>query len=137
MTLEEASGEDDVEAADEDDDPSPPTQHAPRRVPVGRLSGDMKEHQLQAIVGVGKNKYPQKPYRLCAAHKKLKDTRCICGIHKVPLHKRDCFTRYHTRMKVSFYIYYYDICSRVVIIHVYTKVCIFNNTGKLIRSTGG
>jgi hypothetical protein len=39
MSLEETHEEDDVEAADEDDDPSPPTPHAPRRDPVGRLSG--------------------------------------------------------------------------------------------------
>jgi hypothetical protein len=52
MTLEETHEENKVEAADEDDDPSPPTPHAPRRSPVGRLSGDVKEHQLQAIFGV-------------------------------------------------------------------------------------
>jgi hypothetical protein len=39
MSLEETHEEDDVEATDEDDDPSPPTPHAPRRDPVGRLSG--------------------------------------------------------------------------------------------------
>jgi hypothetical protein len=64
MTLEETPEEDDVEAAGEDDDPSPPTQYAPRRDPVGRLSAEMKEHQLQEIVGVGKKKYPQKPCRV-------------------------------------------------------------------------
>jgi hypothetical protein len=70
IILEETPEEDDIEAADEDDDPSPPTPHAPRRDPVGRLSGDMKEHQPQAIVGVGKKKYPQKPCIVCAAYKK-------------------------------------------------------------------
>jgi hypothetical protein len=30
--------------------------HASRRDHVGRLSRDMKEHQLQVIVGVGKKK---------------------------------------------------------------------------------
>jgi hypothetical protein len=50
MSLEGTHEEDDIEAAD-----------APRRDPVWRLSGDMKEHQIQAIVGVGKRKYPQKP----------------------------------------------------------------------------
>jgi hypothetical protein len=62
--LEETHEEDDVEAADEDVDPGPPTPHVPRSDPVGRLSGDMKEHQFQAIVGAGKNKYPQKPCRV-------------------------------------------------------------------------
>jgi hypothetical protein len=39
MTLEETPEEDDVEAADEDDDPTPPTPHAPRRDHVGRHEG--------------------------------------------------------------------------------------------------
>jgi hypothetical protein len=70
-TLEETHEEDDVEAADDDhDDPSQPTPHAPRSDPVGRLSGDMKEHQLQAVVGAGKNKCPQKPCIVYVAHKK-------------------------------------------------------------------
>jgi hypothetical protein len=81
----------------------------------------MKEHQFQAIVGAGKNKYPQKPCRVWAAHRKRKDTRYICNKCKVPLHKGDCFTRYHTRMKVSF-----QISSRLVII----VVCILKNTGE-------
>jgi hypothetical protein len=42
--------------------------HVPKRNPVGRLSGDMKDHQLQVIDGVGKRKYPQ----MCAAHKSRK-----------------------------------------------------------------
>jgi hypothetical protein len=38
------------------------------------LLGDMKEHQLQALVAVGKKKYSylQKPCRVCAAHKNMK-----------------------------------------------------------------
>jgi hypothetical protein len=92
MILEETPEEDYVEAADEDD-PSPPTQHVPSRDLIGRLSGDMKEHQFQAIIGVGKKKYPQKPCRVCAAHKKKnKDARYICNTCKVPLHEGDCFT---------------------------------------------
>jgi hypothetical protein len=35
MHLEETPEEDDVKAADEDEDPGPPTPHAPRRDPVG------------------------------------------------------------------------------------------------------
>jgi hypothetical protein len=81
MTLEETHDEDGAEAADEDDYLSPPTPHAPRRDPAGRLSGDMKEHQLQAIVGVGKKKYPQKPCKVCAAHKKNVKTPDISATH--------------------------------------------------------
>jgi hypothetical protein len=98
MTLEETHEEDDVGAADEDEDTSPPTPHAPRRDPVGRLSGDMKEHQFQAVVGVRKKKYPQKPCRVCAAHKK-KGYQIYMQHIQSPLHEGDCFTRYHTRMK--------------------------------------
>jgi hypothetical protein len=41
MTLEETHEEDNIGASDEDDGPSPPIPHAPRRDPVGRLSGDL------------------------------------------------------------------------------------------------
>jgi hypothetical protein len=54
MSLEGTLEEEEVETTDEGDDPSPPTPHAARRDPVVRLSGDMKDHQLQAIVGAGK-----------------------------------------------------------------------------------
>jgi hypothetical protein len=89
MTLEETQEDHDVEAADEDDNSSPPTPHASRRDPVGRLSGDMKQHQLQAIFGIGRKKYPPKPCRVRAAQIKRKDTRYICNTCKVPLHKCD------------------------------------------------
>jgi hypothetical protein len=94
MSLEETHEEGDIEATDENDDPGPPTPHAPRRNPVGRMSGDVK-----AIVGVEKRKYPHKSCSVCAANKKYKDTRCICRTFKIPQHKGDCFTRYHIRMK--------------------------------------
>jgi hypothetical protein len=44
ISLEETHEEGDIEAADEDADPNPPTPHAPRSS-VGRLSADMKERQ--------------------------------------------------------------------------------------------
>lgn len=47
--------ENEVEAAAADDDaPSPPTLDEPRKYPVVRLSGDMKDYKFGAIVGVGK-----------------------------------------------------------------------------------
>jgi hypothetical protein len=49
-----------------------------------RLSGDIREYQLEAIVGVGKEKYPQKLCTVCAAYKKRKDTRYIYNTCKVP-----------------------------------------------------
>jgi hypothetical protein len=59
----------------------------------------MKEHQHQAVVGVGRKKYPQKPCRVFATHKKLKRTRRFCNTFKVPLLKEDFSTKYHTGMK--------------------------------------
>jgi hypothetical protein len=99
MTSEETQEEDNIEATDENDDSSPPTPHAPRRDPVWRLSRNMKEHQLEANVGDGKNKYPLKPCKVCAANIKHRATRYICNTCKVLLHKGGCFTRYHIRMK--------------------------------------
>jgi hypothetical protein len=77
MTSEETHEEDNIEAAEEDDGPSPPTSHAPRIFPVGRLSGDMKEFQLQAIVGDGKKKYPV-CVRLRGGGGKVRTARYIC-----------------------------------------------------------
>jgi hypothetical protein len=54
---------------------------------LGDLSGDMKEQQLQAIVAVGRKKYPQKPCKLCATHKNV-NTPDISATHaEVPPHK--------------------------------------------------
>jgi biotin-(acetyl-CoA carboxylase) ligase len=74
MTLEETHEEDDIATADEEDGPSPLTPHAPRRDPVGRLSGDLKERQLQAIVGVGIN-INRNPPECVRLTEKRKDTR--------------------------------------------------------------
>jgi hypothetical protein len=63
MSLEETNGEE-IEATDEDDDSSPPTPHAPRRDPVGRLSGDMK-----AVVGVGRKKSTETLQSVCGSQK--------------------------------------------------------------------
>ncbi|XP_069702803.1 uncharacterized protein [Periplaneta americana] len=67
--------------------------------PPERLNGSMSDHKLEAIIRVGKKKYPQKPCRVCAVHKLRKDTRYICSFCKVPLHKGQCFERYHTVKK--------------------------------------
>jgi hypothetical protein len=45
------------------------------------MLGDNQEHHLQAVVRVGKKKYPQKPCRVYAAHKKHQDTGYICKEH--------------------------------------------------------
>lgn len=80
MTLQLAQDENDVEAAD--DDPSPPTSHRPRRGSVGRMPGDMKEHQLEAIVSVEKKKYPPKNPAKCVRLTKNVETLGIRGVFK-------------------------------------------------------
>jgi hypothetical protein len=72
MTLEETHEEDDIEASDAAVDPSPPTPPTPRRDPIGRLSGDKKERQLQTIVADGRKKCLQKSCRVCGSQKNIK-----------------------------------------------------------------
>lgn len=64
-----------------------------------RLSGNIKRHRPEPIMGNGKKRYPQKRCKVCSAHKLRKDTRYICGFCKVPLHRGSCFERYHTRKR--------------------------------------
>ena len=66
--------------------------------PPGRLSGDMQKHVLEKIVRSewGKRKYPAMRCHVCATHKKRSETRYICKFCLVPLHKGECFQRYHT-----------------------------------------
>jgi hypothetical protein len=80
-----------------------PSTHTPRKphgeLP-GRLLGDMYKHVLEKIVKSeeGKRKYPARRCHVCATHKKKKraETRYICKFCLVPLHKGECFQRYHT-----------------------------------------
>ena len=59
------------EDEEEEDGPEKSTTpRAPHQDPPGRLlGGDVKKHKLKAIV-TGNKKYPSKPCRVCAAHKK-------------------------------------------------------------------
>ena len=72
------------------------------RVPLedlpGRLSGDMRKHVLEKTVGSerGERKYTARRCHVCAAHKKRSETRYICKFCLEPLHKGECFLRYHT-----------------------------------------
>jgi hypothetical protein len=70
----------------------------PNQDPPGRLSGDFRIHKLEKIVGgvEGKNKYPARRCKVCAAHKKRNETRYICQFCVVPLHNRSCFEKFHS-----------------------------------------
>jgi hypothetical protein len=77
------------------------TSRGPKHDPPGRLSGDFRIHKIEKIVGVGegKRKYPVRPCKVCAAHKKRSETRYICKFCVLPLHKGSCFEKYHSVMR--------------------------------------
>jgi len=74
------------------------TPRVPYEDPAGRLLVDMRKHELEKFVGCerGKRKYPARGCHVCAAHKKRSETQYICKFCLVPLHKGECFQRYHT-----------------------------------------
>ncbi|XP_017762744.1 PREDICTED: piggyBac transposable element-derived protein 4-like [Eufriesea mexicana] len=85
---------------EEDDDlPSPaPTRRAPKLDHPGRLS-NFGKHKLVNIVTSGRSVKPQRQCRVCAVQKKRSRTCFVCKFCNVPLHKGDCFERYHTLKK--------------------------------------
>ena len=88
-----------------DDLELPEKQTPPRGLkqdPPGRLYSDFRIHKLQKIVGggEGKRKYPARPCKVCAAHKKHSETTIyICKFRIVLLHKGTCFKKYHSVMR--------------------------------------
>lgn len=72
------------------------TPRKPLQDPPDRLSGDMRMHTLEQIIGKGKQKYPCRKCAVCLAHMIRSETRYICKFCVVPLHKGECFERYHT-----------------------------------------
>jgi hypothetical protein len=48
--------------------------------------------------GEGKNKYPVRQHKVCAAHNEWSKTRYIRKFCIVPLHKGSCFEKYHSVM---------------------------------------
>ena len=74
------------------------TPRGPKQDPPGGLSGNFRIPKLEKIVGGGdgKRKYPARPCKVCAAHKKRSETRYLCKFCIVPLHKGSCFEKYHS-----------------------------------------
>jgi hypothetical protein len=64
----------------------------------GRLSGDMRKHTLVRLVKGehAKGKHPVRQCRVCASHMKRSATACISKFCVMPLHKGECFQKYHT-----------------------------------------
>ena len=67
------------------------TPRVPHEDLPGRLLGYMQKHVLEKTVGreLGKRKYPARRCHVC-------ETQYICKFCLVPLHKGECFQRYHT-----------------------------------------
>lgn len=63
-----------------------------------RLSS-IKKHDLVKIETSGKSKTPQKQCRVCASKKIRSRTSFVCSFCNIPLHKGDCYKRYHTLKK--------------------------------------
>jgi len=70
----------------------------PKQDPPGRLSSDFRTHKFEKTVGggEGKEKYPTRQCKVCAARKKRIETRYICKFCIVLLHKGSCFEKYHS-----------------------------------------
>ena len=86
------SNSDDLELPEKQTSP-----RGPKQDPPGRLSGDFRMHKLEKIGdGEGKRKYPARPYKVCAVHKKQTEPRYICKFCVVPLHRGFCFEKYHS-----------------------------------------
>lgn len=74
---------------------SEPTRRTSRFDHPGRLL-NFGKHKLINTVTNGRSKKPQKQCRVCAIKKKRSRTCFVCKFCNVPLHKGDCFERYHT-----------------------------------------
>ena len=75
------------------------TPRAPAGDPNTRLDGNMRTHTLGLISATSKKMYPSRKCRVCKKRGERKETRYICCSCRVPLHKGDCFTHYHTKSK--------------------------------------
>jgi hypothetical protein len=104
MQVAKAWSTDQMAAADPESDtdlvrpgPSTATPCRPHVDSPGRLSGDMRKHTLVRIVkSEHSKKYAGRQCRACAVHKKRSETAYVCNFCVVPLHKGECFQRYHT-----------------------------------------
>ncbi|XP_020298085.1 piggyBac transposable element-derived protein 4-like [Pseudomyrmex gracilis] len=77
---------------------SEPTRTTSRFDHPGRLA-NFGKHKLVNIVTSGQCKKPLRQCRVCASKKKLSRTGFACKYCNVPLHKGDCFERYHSLEK--------------------------------------
>jgi len=70
-----------------------------RKINLSNRLLDAKKHKIIKIFTGGKKKNPQKQCHVCASHKKKSLTCFMCEHCNVPLHKGECFFKYHTYKK--------------------------------------
>ena len=93
------SSGDDSDSDSDNDSQRPSLAGTPRAAshdPPTRLDGRMRNHTLEPIAATAKKKFPSRKCRVRVKHGERKETRYVCSTCHVPLHKGDCFTRYHT-----------------------------------------
>lgn len=76
----------------------------PRATPLDpdmRLDRNPANHILIPIVGKGKTRHPTRKCRVCLRNNKRSETRYFCENCKVPLHKGQCYSLYHSAKSYS------------------------------------
>jgi hypothetical protein len=75
-------------------------QNVPKRAPVRdppvRLDGHIERHVLVHLPPTRNDRTPTRNCRVCMRSKKRSETRYLCILCGVPMHKDNCFIRYHT-----------------------------------------
>ncbi|XP_069692449.1 modifier of mdg4-like isoform X14 [Periplaneta americana] len=72
---------------------------APVKDPLFRLDGPLSRHVLVRLPPTRNDRTPTRNCRVCIRSKKRSETRYICIVCGVPMHKENCFLRYHTLLK--------------------------------------
>jgi hypothetical protein len=75
------------------------TPGGPKKDPPGRLSSDFRIYKLEEKEisgGKEKKKNSTRQCKVCAAHRKQSETRCILKFCIILLHKEPCFEKYHS-----------------------------------------
>lgn len=81
-------------------------QIVPKRAPVKdppiRLDGHIERHVLVHLPPTRHDSRPTRNCRVCMRSKKRSETRYLCILCGVPMHKERCFLRYHTLVEYLF-----------------------------------
>jgi len=104
----------------------------------GRLSSDFKIYKLEKIFGggEGKKKYHTRQCKVCAAHKEQTETRYICKLCIVLLHKGSCFEKYHSVMNYWNINMQFGAQERNVQCQTIRKNMLWGSTFKVFKISG-